>query len=944
MRRTRSSVKRTTSEDVEAPQTQPVKRSKYRIESESDSDEDSNSSAGSNGKVNKYGIVENLNLSEDSDSEDSEKEKISKTRNTTSLASLASECQKKSEIKVELNNSPLAANLSDDSDQDEKPVKSEYFDFTEILQSQKTASESIQDELSSKDVKTEVPVSKKEDETKVSKASSRGKKPRATKSQKLPSPDKSNKSGDSKNSVCSDINALSVAELLLIGENITSDKDVQQLKAEAPEEKKSQDLEITIALPDLQPHSKKKKKDLKEIMRLKLNAKRRETQVLMHKVHILVWIAHGNFLNSVLNSQELLGAALSLIPSPDSYPRKHMDIDYLEKLTKFFKKKITVNPDLAVKGTINDNLLAAFENKEIPDYKYLVLMFICVLRALGLQCRLVLNLVTVPLKPPQEDLLTPEQMSSAAGDGKKSSSGSKSTPKKTKSSESNKRKDSDHKERSNEKPSPSRKSTRTKTSKDREDVGKSSKSHYFSDSPESPSKSSRSKSSSSRSKSSNSKTSPQKEEKKNASSSNRKQTSKEAHQKPVKRASRNKRQVNEASCSKDSDLLVIEEDFTSDDSESDTFATPKKKICRKVLSTDDEEFEVPKKAKYKKPVKKGHDVWAEVFAEAEEKWLSVDVVSTKIHVTQQLYNAATHPVAYVLAWNNDRTIKDVTRRYVINYNSAGKKFRVEPAWMEKTLRPYRGARSARDKEEDEDLDKLMHDQPKPLSIAEYKNHPLYALKRHLLKFEAIYPPDAPPLGFLKGEPIYARECVRELHSRETWLKEAKLVRVNETPYKIVKARPKYDKFTGTVKTDIPLELFGEWQTEDYMPPIAKDGIVPRNAYGNVDLFKPSMLPVGTVYLELPGVYRVARKLNIDCAAAVTGFDFHSGGSHPVIGGYVVCEEFKDVILDAWNEEADNASKKEEEKRLARVYKNWKRLIRGALILNRVKLRYMRNDD
>lgn len=69
-----------------------------------------------------------------------------------------------------------------------------------------------------------------------------------------------------------------------------------------------------------------------------------------------------------------------------------------------------------------------------------------------------------------------------------------------------------------------------------------------------------------------------------------------------------------------------------------------------------------------------------------------------------------------------------------------------------------------------------------------------------MKFEAIYPPDAPPLGFLKGEPIYARECVRELHSRETWLKEAKLVRVNETPYKIVKARPKYDKVSNLVNS------------------------------------------------------------------------------------------------------------------------------------------------
>lgn len=42
-----------------------------------------------------------------------------------------------------------------------------------------------------------------------------------------------------------------------------------------------------------------------------------------------------------------------------------------------------------------------------------------------------------------------------------------------------------------------------------------------------------------------------------------------------------------------------------------------------------------------------------------------------------------------------------------------------------------------------------------------------------------------------------------------------------------------------------------------------------------------MLPVGCVQLKLPNLNRVARKLNIDCAQAITGFDFHGGYSHPV---------------------------------------------------------------
>jgi xeroderma pigmentosum group C-complementing protein len=75
----------------------------------------------------------------------------------------------------------------------------------------------------------------------------------------------------------------------------------------------------------------------------------------------------------------------------------------------------------------------------------------------------------------------------------------------------------------------------------------------------------------------------------------------------------------------------------------------------------------------------------------------------------------------------------------------------------------------------------------------FKDHPLYALQRHLLKFQAIYPPNPPPLGYVRNEPIYARECVYTLHSREIWLKQARTVKLNEKPYKVVMARPKWDR-------------------------------------------------------------------------------------------------------------------------------------------------------
>ncbi|XP_004469219.1 DNA repair protein complementing XP-C cells isoform X3 [Dasypus novemcinctus] len=235
------------------------------------------------------------------------------------------------------------------------------------------------------------------------------------------------------------------------------------------------------------------------------------------------------------------------------------------------------------------------------------------------------------------------------------------------------------------------------------------------------------------------------------------------------------------------------------------------------------------------------------------------------------------------------------------------------------------------------------EQPLPTAIGIYKNHPLYALKRHLLKYEAIYPETAAILGYCRGEAVYSRDCVHTLHSRDTWLKQARVVRLGEVPYKMVKGYSNRARKARLAEPQLrdqnDLGLFGLWQTEEYQPPMAVDGKVPRNEFGNVYLFLPSMMPVGCVQLKLPSINRVARKLDIDCVQAITGFDFHGGYSHPVTDGYIVCEEFKDVLLAAWENEQALIEKKEKEKREKRALGNWKLLVKGLLIRERLKLRY-----
>jgi hypothetical protein len=73
-----------------------------------------------------------------------------------------------------------------------------------------------------------------------------------------------------------------------------------------------------------------------------------------------------------------------------------------------------------------------------------------------------------------------------------------------------------------------------------------------------------------------------------------------------------------------------------------------------------------------------------------------------------------------------------------------------------------------------------------------------------------------------------------------------------------------------VTTRPELELFGEWQTSTYVPPVAKNGVVPCNEYGNVDLFRPEMLPIGCVHIVESNAVRICKKLNIHYAEAITG--------------------------------------------------------------------------
>jgi xeroderma pigmentosum group C-complementing protein len=141
-----------------------------------------------------------------------------------------------------------------------------------------------------------------------------------------------------------------------------------------------------------------------------------------------------------------------------------------------------------------------------------------------------------------------------------------------------------------------------------------------------------------------------------------------------------------------------------------------REIDRRVLSSDDEadiQNASPKKVR-------GIDIWVEVYCEKEEKWICVDIFRNKVDCVKDIYQKATHPMVYVFAWNNDKTVKDVSARYCTNLNTTIRKMRVDRDYLYPILNIFNAGskKTHRDFKEDEELNKIQFDTPMPKSIAE----------------------------------------------------------------------------------------------------------------------------------------------------------------------------------------------------------------------------------
>lgn len=240
--------------------------------------------------------------------------------------------------------------------------------------------------------------------------------------------------------------------------------------------------------------------------------------------------------------------------------------------------------------------------------------------------------------------------------------------------------------------------------------------------------------------------------------------------------------------------------------------------------------------------------------------------------------------------------------------------------------------------EDMELETRALTEPLPTNQQAYKNHQLYAIERWLNKYQILHP-KGPILGFCSGHPVYPRTCVQTLHTKERWMREGLQVKADELPAKTLKRSLKQSKEQAVEDDEIGegdhLVLYGKWQTEPLCLPHAVGGIVPKNERGQVDVWSEKCLPPGTVHLRLPRVTLVAKRLEIDFAPAMVGFEFRNGRSVPVFEGIVVCAEFKNAILEAYEEEEERRVAEEKRRNEAQALSRWYQLLSSIITRQRL---------
>ncbi|CRG90811.1 DNA repair protein rhp41 [Talaromyces islandicus] len=356
--------------------------------------------------------------------------------------------------------------------------------------------------------------------------------------------------------------------------------------------------------------------------------------------------------------------------------------------------------------------------------------------------------------------------------------------------------------------------------------------------------------------------------------------------------------------------------------------------------------------------------WVEAFNEAVQKWVPVDPLVTKTVAKYTKFEPPAsdrhNSMSYVLAFEEDASARDVTKRYTKAFNAKTRKTRVESTkdgenWWTTVMNHFeKPFPEDRDQLETSELTAKAAAEPMPRNIQDFKDHPIYALERHLRRNEVIHPKRATgQVEVSKSsskknvlEPVYRRADVHVVRSADGWYRLGRDIKIGEQPLKRVTAAISRNETMEDDEDLAPVQtaLYAIHQTELYRPPPVVRGKIPKNAYGNLDVYVPSMIPQGAFHLKHPEAVRAARTIGVDYAEAVTGFEFKGRRGTAVFNGIVAAVEYRDALEEVIRCMEDEKIQAELERRTQEALRLWRHFLRKLRIAEKVKQYAAEGED
>ncbi|GMF13401.1 unnamed protein product [Phytophthora lilii] len=357
-------------------------------------------------------------------------------------------------------------------------------------------------------------------------------------------------------------------------------------------------------------------------------------------------------------------------------------------------------------------------------------------------------------------------------------------------------------------------------------------------------------------------------------------------------------------------------------------------------------------------------LWCEVLDEKTKQWIHADavhrLVARPLEVEPLRGKAARF--SYVISIQDDELLVDVTSRYTVQW-SKSLELRLADSWLKQVIERFNedtaDQRGAHQKTTSsllraEDVQKVLADEQKklemlklaegmPASVEGFRKHHLYVLERHLGQSECLHPRKV--VGLFNGQPVFLREHVQPLQSAFKWRRLGRVVMESERQKPAKWQSRGSDPDTNANGSDDSddgkprgpsLALFGLWQTSEFEPEPMVDGCIPKNQYGNIEIWSPAHVPRGAVHLRLPRIDAIAESLGIDFAPAVVGFEVRNGRTMPKLSGIVVAQDYEDALLDAHAEKQQQTIEKAIQHNRKLVLKRWAKLTKRLLLRQRLE--------